>query len=157
MRKRIIVPVQPDAALPEDQWLDLEALAEVEISSEDAAHPVEFALLPGQPSGWLAAGPGKQILRLIFARPQPLRRIWLRFVESHVQRAQQYSLRWSPDGGTSFSDIVRQQWNFSPQGATQEIEDHRVDLPAVTLLELSIDPDTAGGGAVASLEALRLA
>jgi hypothetical protein len=66
-------------------------------------------------------------------------------------------LRWSADGGRSFQEIVRQQWNFSPHGATRDTEDHRVDLPAVTVLELSIIPDASGGNARASLAQLRLA
>jgi hypothetical protein len=66
-------------------------------------------------------------------------------------------LRWSPDGGQSFREIVRQQWNFSPQGATSETEDHHVELPAVTVLELIIIPDTSGENAFASLAQLRLA
>ncbi len=61
------------------------------------------------------------------------------------------------DRSHAFHDVVRQQWNFSPQGATSETEDHRVELPAVTLLELSITPNTSGGAAVASLAQLRLA
>jgi len=52
---------------------------------------------------------------------------------------------------------VRQQWNFSPDGASSEIEDHRCELPAVTQLELIINPDISGNDAIASLEALRLA
>jgi len=64
-------------------------------------------------------------------------------------------LRWSPDGDT-FDDIVRQQWNFSPQGATSEVEDVRVDLGGVTVLELAITPDIGGGDAPASLARLRL-
>ena len=66
-------------------------------------------------------------------------------------------LRWSPDGGKSFHEIVRQQWNFNPQGATIEIEDHYVDLPAVKLLELDINPDISGTTVAASLEEWRLA
>ena len=157
MRKRIIAPAQQDAAPLDDKWLNLEVLAEVEFTSEDSAHPIEFALLPRQASGWRATEAGKQTIRLLFAHPQPLQRIWLHFVESRTERTQEYVLRWSPDGGKTFRDIVRQQWNFSPQGATSEIEDHRVELPAVTVLELSINPDTSGKIATASLEALRLA
>ncbi len=52
---------------------------------------------------------------------------------------------------------MRQQWNFSPHGATGQTEDHRVELPGVTLLELSIVPDISGGTAPASLAQLRLA
>ena len=157
MRKRIIAPVQQETPTADQDWFNIEELAEVEITSEDAAHPIESALLPGGRSGWRAAGPGEQTIRLLFANPQRLRRIWLSFVETDTERTQEFVLRWSPDGGKSFREIVRQQWNFSPQGATCETEDHHVDLPAVTVLELSIIPDTTGGEAVASLAQLRLA
>jgi len=157
MRKRIIAPVQQETASPNQDWLDVEGLAEVEITSEDGAHPIESALLPGRASGWRAAAPGKQTIRLLFAHPQPLQRIWLNFEEPLAERTQEYVLSWSPDGGQSFREIVRQQWNFSPQGATSETEDHHVELPAVTVLELSIIPDTSGGNAFASLAQLRLA
>lgn len=157
MRKRIITPVQQETASLDQDWLNLEGLAEVEITSEDAAHPIESALLPGRASGWRAAGPGKQTIRLRFANPQRLRRIRLNFVEPRAERTQEFVLRWSPDGGQSYREIVRQQWNFSPQGATSETEDLHVELPAVTVLELSIIPDISGGNALASLAQLRLA
>ena len=42
MRKRIIQQIQPDASLPgEDDWLKLEDLADVEVTSENTAHPIE--------------------------------------------------------------------------------------------------------------------
>ncbi len=157
MRKRIITPVQQETAPPDLEWLNMEGLAEVEITSEDAAHPIESALLPGRVSGWRAAGPGEQKIRLLFDYPQRLRRIWLNFVETRTERTQEYVLRWSPDGGQSFREIVRQQWNFSPEGAISETEDLHVELPAVTVLELSIIPEISGGSALASLEQLRLA
>ena len=157
MRKRIIAPVQQEPASPDHDWLDLESLAEVEVTSEDAAHPIESALLPGGSSGWRAAAAGKQTIRLLFSRPQRIRRIWLNFEEPGAARTQEYSLRWSADDGQSFREIVRQQWNFSPQGATRETEDHHVELPAVTVLELTIIPDKSGGDAFASLAQLRLA
>ena len=157
MRKRIITQVQQGTASPDEDWLNVEGLAEVEITSEEAAHPIESALVPGLASGWRAAGPGKQTIRLLFANPQRLQRIWLSFVEPLTERTQEYVLRWSPDGGQSFREIVRQQWNFSPQGATSETEDHRVELSGVTVLELSITPDTSGQSAFASLAQLRIA
>jgi len=157
MRKRIIAPVQQETLSPDQDWLNVDELAEVEITSEDEAHPIESALLPGGATGWRATEPGKQTIRLLFAHPQPLRRIWLNFVETSTERTQEYVLRWSADGGQSFREIVRQQWNFSPQGATCETEDHHVELPAVTVLELIIIPDISGGKAFASLAQLRLA
>ena len=157
MRKRMITPDRQEAVSPDQDWLNVENLALVEITSEDTAHPIESALLSGGTPGWRAADPGKQTIRLLFNQPQRLRRIWLNFVEAHAERTQEYVLRWSADGGQSYREIVRQQWNFSPQGATTETEDHHVELPAVTVLELSIVPDTSGAKSFASLEQLRLA
>jgi hypothetical protein len=157
MRKRIIAAIQQDPATPEQDWLKVERLAEVEITSEDARHPIESALLLGDDAGWRAGTPGKQTIRLLFVHPQQLHRIRLNFVEALTERTQEYVLRWSPDAGQSFQEIVRQQWNFSPQGATSETEDHRVELSGVTILELSITPDTSGQSAFASLSQLRIA
>jgi len=157
MRKRLIAEVRKDTLPPDHDWLNLEGLAEVEITSEDASHPIESALLPVAGSGWRAAEPGKQTIRLLFNHPQQLRWIRVDFIESDAERTQEYVLRWSPDGGQSFQDIVRQQWNFSPGGATSETEDHRVDLPGVTVLELGITPDISGKSVCASLAHLRVA
>ena len=157
MRKRIVGGTQQDASPPDQDWLNMERVADVEITSEDAGHPIESALLSQEGSGWRAAEPGRQTIRLLFTAPQQLRRIWLKFAESTVERTQEYVLRWSADGGHSFHEIVRQQWNFSPQGATCETEDYRVELLAVTILELIIIPDTSGKIAFASVAQLRLA
>ena len=157
MRKKIITPLQQQTSPIDQEWLTIENLAEVEITSEDAEHPVEFALLDGQDKGWLAAAAGKQTIRLVFTHPQQLRRIWLSFEETDIERTQEYDLRWSPDGGQSFAEIVRQQWNFSPRGATRQTEDYQVELQGVTILELNIIPDISGGEALASLKEWRLA
>jgi hypothetical protein len=53
-------------------------------------------------------------------------------------------------------EIVRQQWNFSPPHITTEVEDYRVDLSGVAVLELTIIPDIAGGVARASLNSLAI-
>ena len=36
---------------------------------------------------------------------------------------------------------------LSPQGATEQTEDHRVELNDVTMIELTIVPDISGGSA----------
>jgi hypothetical protein len=65
-------------------------------------------------------------------------------------------LRWSPDAGRSFREIVRQQWNFSPPDTVREVEEYQVELSDVTVLELIIVPDNNRGAARASLNSLRL-
>ena len=157
MRKRIVDLAQQEAVLADQDWLNVERLADVEVTSEDPRYPIEAALVPGRGSGWRAAEPGGQTMRLLFTSPQRLRRIWLVFAEATIERTQEYVLRWSSGGGQSFHEIVRQQWNFSPQGATRETEDHRVELSDVGILELSIMPGTSGNLAFASLVQLRIA
>ena len=155
MRKRIYSPATQDTLAPDQKWLELERLAQVEISSEDPAYPIESALLAGEQSGWRAEQPGEQIIRFIFDEPHPLRRIWLLFIENEQERTQEFLLRWSPDGGETFREIVRQQWNFSPP--SREVEDYRVNISGATVLELRIVPDIKGGEARASLARMRLA
>ena len=157
MRKRLLDPAQKHVAAVDPNWLDLDSLADVEVTSEDPAHPIESALLPNRTAGWRAGGLGEQTIRLLFSSPQRVRRIRLNFVESETERTQEYVLRWSQDGGKTFRDIARQQWNFSPQGSTSETEDHRVDLPNVMVLELCIIPDIGGTRVPASLDQMRVA
>lgn len=157
MRKRVIKPAVREVATADQEWLDVEQLARVEVTSEDAAHPVESALVPGDEGGWRAAQPGEQTLRLAFDEPQRLTRVWLLFIEPDTARTQEFVLRWSPDGGRSFREIVRQQWNFGPPETIREAEDYRVDLSGVTVLELTIVPDKSGGEARASLAQCRVA
>ena len=157
MRKSIITPGGQDAATPADDWLDLDRLARVEVTSEDPGHPIESALIPDRGPGWRAGGPGSQVIRLRFDEPQRVRRVWLHFAESAVARTQEFVLRWGTGDGQPTRDVVRQQWTFSPDGSTHETEDYRVDLWAVAVLELVISPDISGGGASASLAEMRVA
>jgi hypothetical protein len=157
MRKRLISAIPHERVPSDSDGLDLANLGTVEITSEDEAYPIDRALQLGEALGWRAAESGPQIIRLLFDQPQKLKRIWLVFEESEIERTQEFVLRWSPDHGRSFQEIVRQQWNFSPPGTVRETEDYTVDLSDVTVLELRILPDQNGGEARASLASLRLA
>ena len=156
MRKRVITPTPENIRTRDEDWLDVVRAAVVEVTSEDRDFPVEAAFVSGDAQGWRAAEPGSQTIRLIFDQPQTLTRISLIFVENETQRTQEFVLRRSPDGGSSFKEIVRQQWNFSPPGAIREVEEYQVELSNVTVLELVIKPNIDGGPARASLKNLRL-
>ncbi len=156
MRKRPITRI-PQAGTPLDEgWLDLDRAAVVEVTSEAKDYPVESALVAGEMRGWRAAESGIQTIRLVFDQPQRVTRIALAFEEAETPRTQEFGLRWSPDGGRSFREIVRQQWNFSPPDTIHEVEEYRVELSGVTVLELVIVPDISRGSARASLKSLRL-
>ncbi len=158
MRKQIITQSSLESSSLEPNWLDLGSLAQVEVTSEEAAHPIESALIPGTGLGWRAADSGEQTIRLLFDEPQRIRRIRLLFDEQMGgERTQEFVLSWSPGGGQPYREIVRQQYNFSPPGVSSEVEDYVVDLAGVAALELVIIPDISGGHACASLVQLRLA
>ena len=157
MRKQVINQATQSVSPSNQQWLNLEHLAQVEVTSEDAAHPIESALIPSVGPGWRAAQPGQQTVRLLFDEPRRVRHMRLLFQEEERERTQQFVLRWSSDRGQSYREIVRQQYNFSPPGTTSECEDYTVELDGLTALELSIIPDISGKPVYASLAQLRVA
>ena len=157
MRKSQIARIQQAAPVRDYTWIDLDSLASVEVSSEDADYPIESALALEGKRGWRAAYPGTQKIRLIFDEPRKLKRILLTFEDSENSRTQEFVLRWSTDIDSYFREIVRQQWNFSPPDSVRETEDYRVELSEVKVLELEIVPDKGGGECRASLASLRLA
>ena len=157
MRKRIVRPHHAQQGRQTDNgWLDLEQIATVEFTSEDDSFPIEYALGSSDGPGWRASEGGEQQIRIIFDKPVSIRRIELRFHEADYERTHEFVLRWSSESGGPATEIVRQQWNFSPAGATTEIEHYVVDLDAVSVLELVIEPDLHRPEAVASLASLRL-
>ncbi len=135
---------------------DLEEIARVEVTSEDPNFPIEAALTAGEGSGWRAAKKGKQIIRIVLDNPTTLRRIRLEFSETEVERTQEFTLRWSDEAAGPFREIVRQQWNFTPQGSTSEVEDYQVQLEKVSALELTLKPDLTPDTAFATLAAWRV-
>ena len=155
MRKKLI---NSDTMRPhsQEEWLDLEEIARVEVTSEDPNFPIEAALAAGEGSGWRAAKKGKQIIRIALDNPRTLRRIRLEFSETEIERTQEFTLRWSDEAAGPFREIVRQQWNFSPQGSTSEVEDYQVNLDSVSVLELALKPDLAPNKAFATLTAWRV-
>ena len=162
MRKSVVASSERGSgaealAASDARWLDLEELAQIEVTSEDPTHPVEGALVLGEDRGWRAGQAGPQTIRILFDHPMPIRRMSLSFIEPDVTRTQEFVIRWSADGGRSHRDVVRQQWNFSPTGSAREAEDYRVELSDVTVLELTIVPDISGGAARASLAQWRIA
>jgi hypothetical protein len=136
-------------------WLDLAQIATVEVTSEDPRFPIESVFTNGGP-GWRAAQTGEQRIRLILDEPISVRRIQLRFCEPAIERTQEFTLHWSAAQGGAASEIIRQQWNFNPNGSTAEVEEYSVSLEGVSALELAIRPDIGRNDAVATLALWRV-
>jgi len=156
MRKRFVTQNSATVQARGEGWLDLEHAATVEVTSENKDFPIESSLSIESRQGWRADEPGAQTIRLVFDEPQELRGISLVFEEDEVVRTQEFVLRASSNPVGPFREIVRQQWNFSAPTSTREIEEYRVELSDVTVVELTIVPNISGGTARASLKSLRL-
>jgi hypothetical protein len=156
MRKTLINQSTENTSLSDLNYLDLEHLAQVEISSESQEHPIESALVEGSEAGWQAACSGEQTIRLIFDQPQTVKHISLLFDEQEQSRTQEFVLLWRMDNEDFFREILRQQYHFSPPHSAQETENYAVDLKQLKALELRIIPDISGGEARAKLTWLRL-
>src|SRR5713101_3079145 len=78
MRKKLI---NSDTIRPrsQEEWLDLEEIARVEVTSEDPNFPIEAALAAAEGSGWRAAEKGKQIIRIVLDNPRTLHS-WVRSI-----------------------------------------------------------------------------
>jgi hypothetical protein len=151
MRKQTISATIAGESVEGRPWLDLTEKAEVELTSEDAEHRIENALSSGAIGGWKAAGPGKQMIRLLFKRAQDIRRIRLEFIENEIERSQEFALYYAEENDATLREVRRQQWTFSPQGSVRETEDYTVDLNRVAVLQLTIDPDRGKDRTAATL------
>lgn len=158
LRKR---PLEADAAASgrAANEIDIVGCATVSYSSEDPAHPVEYMLDGHSGPGatrWTSARP-ETIEHIVmgFDQPQTISRLVYEVEEPARERTQEVRAEVSEDGGRSYRQILVQEYNFSPRGATYQREELRFNLHGVTHLRLTIVPNKSGSG-VATLTALRL-
>ena len=94
--------MQSDVSLlGEDDWLKAQDLADVEVTSEDTAHPIECALLPNHETGGVPQNRKSRPSALSSSVHNRCGRIHLNFLVSAAERTQEYVLRCSPNGGRS--------------------------------------------------------
>src|SRR4051812_15571476 len=158
LRKQIIdAPGATSGATPGE--IDIAAVATVLVTSEAADHPVDHAFDDNRGPGgsrWVAGEPGEQTLILAFDAPQAIRRVVLEVEETEVARTQELHLTLSTDGGRTYREVLRQEYNFSPPGTTIEREDWTVPAAGVTHLRLQIRPDKGGKPCRATVTSLVL-
>ncbi len=120
MRKRIVNPASTAITEEKGDWLDLEQLAEVEVTSEDANAPIERVFVLRDPTGWRAAKSGEQTIRLLFDSPQNLRlhRGALRRRGSRARSGIRFPLR---DGGRPAAGYCAPAVPLQPQRCSERI------------------------------------
>lgn len=134
----------------EIQWLDLDAVAEVTIvaGGQRVARVRDV---------WSADCSGEQTIEVRFPEPIALSRLRLVSSELEQSRTQEMTVWASLHGGEQHREVLRQQFTFSPNGATKEVEEYALQLGAVSAIQLRIVPSIDGRPAVARVNELRLA
>jgi hypothetical protein len=139
--------------------IDIASHASLVYSSEDQNHPLEHLIDrhfgPGATRWASAREDATEHIVLEFDRAQPISRLVYEVEECQQERTQEVRVEVSTDQGRTYHQVRVQEYTFSPQGATFQHEDLRLDLPEITHLSLTIVPNKGGSG-VASLTSLRL-
>jgi len=145
--------------MAELQKLPLLSLAEVQASSETEEHPILQAFDEGRGPGatyWKAGDPGEQTITVTFREPCTLTQVTMEVEEREVARTQEVQLSLSTDGGRTYRELVRQEFNFSPDGATWEKETWHIPQDQVTNVRLVIKPHKGRADCYATLTSLGL-
>src|SRR4051794_21299504 len=158
LRKQIIPPRR---TTPDDTTgkIDIAAVATVLVTTEAPDHPIDLAFdLHRGPGGtrWVAGELGEQTVILAFDAPRTIDQILLEVEELEVARTQELQLCLSCDGGRTYRELLRQEFNFSPDGTTFERETWAMTAEGITHLRLVIKPDKGGKPCRATLTSLVL-
>jgi hypothetical protein len=159
MLRKVIRNEEPASSIAAEPAIHIPDLATIFVTSEAEDHPVEH-LFDGRngPGGtrWVAAMPGDQTLTLAFDSPQAIRKILLEVEETMVNRTQELTLAVSSDGGSSYQELLRQEYTFSPPSTTFEREEWRIPGPDTTHIRLWIRPDKGSKPCYATVTSLQL-
>ena len=154
VRKYLLIPAE--SRTDAGGRLDLAACAKLGFSAEDPAHPIENILDEDRSSYWSSGRDNTTELLLIeFDAPQTVSRLVYEVQETRLARTQEIRVELSQDSGHNYRGILVQDYTFSPEGATLQREDLRLEAAAVTHLRLTIVPNKNGSGR-ATLTSLHL-
>ena len=159
MLRKQILKEHPIPPTPRPGEKDMVAVATVLVTSEDPNHPIDNIFDDHRGAGgsrWVAAEPGEQKVILAFDAPQDIHKVSLEVEEKEVQRTQELTLSISGDGGQTYRELLRQEYNFSPPATTFELEEWSTHSEGVTHLQLFVKPDKGGKACRATITSLAL-
>jgi hypothetical protein len=144
--RKYILQRPAEAELQHDE-IPVVSIATVLVTSETAEYPIENIFDSHRGPGgtrWIAEAAGEQTLILAFDTPQSIRKVRLEVEEPAIPRTQELQLSLSQDGGQTYREVLRQEYNFSPPGTSFQREEWTVPAQNVTHLRLWIKPDKGG-------------
>jgi hypothetical protein len=130
-RKRQLREADATAGERAANEIDIIAAATIAYSSEDPAHPIEHAFDgysgPGA-TRWISARDNTvEHILIEFDRPQIISPLSYEVEERTLERTQEVRGEISDDGGRTYRQIFVQDYTFSPQGATYQRKQQRLD------------------------------
>lgn len=156
LRKQLLQPKESHGSGKEISIADT---ATVLMTSEQPDHPIDH-ICDGQhgpgSTRWIAGQSGDQTIILAFDAARNIDTVGLEIEERDVSRTQELTLATSRDGGQTYREVLRQEFNFSPTGTTFEHEEWRVAAEGVTNLRVWIRPDKGGKPCRATITSLVL-
>ena len=160
MLRKQVISKPSQGPFPLEGEISIAEVATVQVTSEQTDHPIDNAFDSNRGPGgsrWIAGAPGEQSVTVVFDSPQTVRWIGIEVEELAVSRTQELSVWVSLDGGRTYQELIRQEFNFSPPGTSFERELWSVSAGAVTHLRLEIKPDKGGHVGHATLTSLTVA
>ena len=156
LRKQLLQPVESHGSGGEISIADT---AIVLVTSELPDHPIDHIgdgqRGPGS-TRWIAEQSGDQTVVLVFDTARNVDTVSLEIEEREVSRTQELTLATSRDGGQTYREVLRQEFNFSPSGTTFEHEEWRLAAEGITNLRVWIRPDKGGKPCRVSMTSLVL-
>jgi hypothetical protein len=156
LRKQLIQPIDKQVLQGK---ISIPDTATILVTSERVDHPIDY-ICDGQrgpgSTRWIAEQPGDQTVVLVFDAAQDIHVVSLEIEEDEVSRTQELTLSTSRDGGQTYRELLRQEFNFSPPGTTFEHEEWRLAAKGITHVRLWIRPDKGGRSCYASMTTLAL-
>jgi hypothetical protein len=144
---------------PQKEEIPIGSLATVFVSSEEIDHPIDYVFDQQRGPGgtcWIAGEDGEQIVILAFDTPQTIDQVAIEVEEPNVYRTQEIQLAVSKDGGVTYRELRRQEFNFSPDSTTFEREEWTISEQDITHVRLWIKPDKGGKDCRATLTSISL-
>ena len=106
---------------------------------------------------WSADCPGDQTIEIRFRHPTAVSRLRVVSREAEQSRTQEMTIWASLRRGERHREVLRQQFNFSPGRATEQVEECVVQLEDVSALQVRIVPSIDGRRAVVRVSELHVA
>lgn len=138
------------SASAETPWLDLDVLADVTITAGGQRVARGAGL-------WSADCPGEQTIDVRFRHPTNVSRLRIVSREGERSRTERMTIWASLRRGEQHREVLRRQFDFSPWGATEHVEEYDLELEDVSALQVRIIPSIDGQRAVARVSELHIA